>query len=525
MVHTRPTLPSGHGELTIRPAYDQWSDLVERNRLASAAWVFDVGGYSVGRLRALARSEVLAVAMMFSQRLNVGVRASSDGTAPLIVTGHQPLLYHPGVWVKDFLLDRLAVDMGADSLDLVVDTDGFDFVSVTAPCLDAGVTRCKQVLAVGQKDSCFALTPVPSKAHIDVFRSSTAAALSGLSAPAVSRHFGVFCDALESSLPDAHTMAELVTIARRRYEQSANSGYLEALLTDVVETESFRRFVVHLALDALAFATAYNQSLEDYRSLTKTRSVAQPFPNLALRDDAIELPFWVIDEGRRRTLWVTDDPQGGVGVRTEDKLICVLPTDPASAADVLADCGVVLAPKALTLTLFIRMFVSDFFIHGIGGGRYDRVTDDVIRSYFGVEPPSYVVASLTMYLPLGAQVVTEADVATLKEQLHRLEHNPDALLGEVEFDTPDEGAAAQRLAREKSDLVARIKDPDADKKAIGTRIRQVNLELSTLLGAVREQLHTELERLEMQLRASDVLTDRTYPFCFWDPAEVADKIR
>jgi len=26
-------------------------------------------------------------------------------------------------------------------------------------------------------------------------------------------------------------------------------------------------------------------------------------------------------------------------------------------------------------------------------------------------------------------------------------------------------------------------------------------------------------------QAADVLTDRTYPYCLWDPLEVADKVR
>ena len=44
------------------------------------------------------------------------------------------------------------------------------------------------------------------------------------------------------------------------------------------------------------------------------------------------------------------------------------------------------APGALTLTLFARVCLGDFFIHGIGGGKYDEVTDAIIRDYFGIEP-------------------------------------------------------------------------------------------------------------------------------------------
>ena len=57
----------------------------------------------------------------------------------------------------------------------------------------------------------------------------------------------------------------------------------------------------------------------------------------------------------------------------------------ASAATAASDVQS-LRPRALTLTLFARVCLGDFFIHGIGGGKYDEVTDAIIRDYFGIEP-------------------------------------------------------------------------------------------------------------------------------------------
>ena len=52
-----------------------------------------------------------------------------------------------------------------------------------------------------------------------------------------------------------------------------------------------------------------------------------------------------------------------------------LPRGRATPSASLQASGTPIAPKALALTLFARMFVCDLFIHGVGGGRYDRVTD------------------------------------------------------------------------------------------------------------------------------------------------------
>jgi hypothetical protein len=475
-------------------------------------------------MRTLARSEALAVAAGFSAKLKVEVRRPGDSGGPLIATGHQPELYHPGVWIKDFLLDRLAVQIGANAFDIVVDTDGFESVALTAPCIDTEVDRCRLYLAIGSEEGCFASAAVPSESEIEDFCQSADAMLATLPAPSVRRHFSLFCEQLRSAAPDAENLAELVAIARRRYEASAHTGYLEAPLTALARTESFRRFVAHLALDSSAFAGTYNTELQQYRALSKTRSRAQPVPDLEILDGAVELPLWGIEAGRRSTLWVKPLEQGAVTLYTASGLRIDLPGDPGAAAAALARANVLIAPKALTLTLFVRMFACDLFIHGIGGGRYDVVTDGIIRRYFGVEPPRFAVASLTMYLPLGAHIVSEDEVAFAKERLQRLEHNPDALLTEIEFDSEEERGRAVALAAEKRGLVDAIAGPDADKKSIGLRIREVNRELSGILSPLRAEFEADLAHLEGQLRASSILTDRTYPFCFWEPAEVADKL-
>ena len=240
----------------------------------------------------------------------------------------------------------------------------------------------------------------------------------------------------------------------------------------------------------------------------------------------VELPLWLLADGARTTVFAERLADGATLLTGADgAVIASLPAAPEAALTALDDAGPLIAPKALALTLYVRSFACDLFIHGVGGGRYDRVTDGVCRRYYGVEPPAFVVASITMYLPLGAHIVTEDEVAEARAQLNRLEHNPDALLGEVEFDSAQEQATALALSAEKAALVSQIAAPDADKKALGMRIREVNAALAELLAPLREGMEAQLAALEGQLAASEILTDRTYPFCFWSPLEVADKAR
>ena len=521
MARIRQTLPAGHGEVVTRPGYDEWAALAREGARISATWDASLCGVPVSGLRALARREALAEATSFSSRIGTPIRRVEAEPELVVVTGHQPEFYHPGVWIKDFLLQRLSDETGAAAIDLVVDSDGFEVLEVHSPCLRPEVRVCRAYLAVGESDGCYACAPVPSPSDVDLFCKAGAEHLSTLSAPALGHHFARFCEGLRAALPGARNLAELVTFARRRFEASAGSDYLELPVTAMARSEAFATFATHLALDARAFASAYNAALADYRERSGTRGAAQPFPDLAVDGDLVELPFWLLGGGRR-TLWARTGARPALVV--DGVTVCEL-GDPAEAPGRLLEAGLALAPKALALTLFTRLLVADLFIHGVGGGRYDQVTDDVFRRYLGIEPTPFVVASMTVYLPLGARVVTDAEVEAATMALNRFRHNPDQMLDDVEFDTAEDHTNAVALAGEKTSLVRAIAAPDADKKVVGARIREANARLAALLAPWEKELESDLDELRRMQQASEILTDRTYPFCFWSPEEIADKAR
>ncbi|TLM73374.1 MAG: hypothetical protein FDZ70_07770, partial [Actinobacteria bacterium] len=187
MAHARPSVPQGHGELLVQPPYADWASIAEANRAAAAAWDARIGGLPAAELRALARREACDAAASFSARIGVPV-AAADPAGLLVMTGHQPELYHPGVWVKDFLLQRLADDTGATAIDLVVDSDGFDTVAAVFPCMRPEAARCRATLAVAAPGACYGCTPAPDAAQAAAFRAAGADALGTLPTPALARH-------------------------------------------------------------------------------------------------------------------------------------------------------------------------------------------------------------------------------------------------------------------------------------------------------------------------------------------------
>lgn len=508
--------PAGPGAaLVCSPPFELWQGVAEANAAAANGWP-----RSLRELRRLAREETVEEARRFTA--GMGLSMAADGGQGLIVmTGHQPILYHPGVWAKDFLVQRFADETGALGIDVVVDTDACSGVALRVPLVDDRVSVLEVPLIPAHPGAAFAQVRMPDDAARRAFRDAGASAVSGLNAPELESRFSTFCDALEAAAAGAVTPGELITAARRRYEQAAATAYLEILASSQTRFGSFRAFAASILTDAARFRQLTNAELHAFRARTKTRSAAQPFPDLAEGvDGRIEAPFWLLESGRR--LAVSVDGRGGLYV--EEDRIAELGATPDGAAEALADQDISLAPRALALTMFQRMFVADMFVHGTGGGRYDQVTDAVIRGFFGVEPPRYAVATLSMALPLVTHTVTDAEVSEVASRLHRLQHSPETLIHDAVLADDETREAAAELARRKAGAVAAIAVAGADRKALGREIREVNERLAALLEPMRRDLEEESARLSAARDDHAVLTDRTYSFCLFDPREVKERV-
>src|SRR5262245_17227431 len=117
--------PSGDGEQLIVPDRQELPRLVEQNRRASHSPDDSPFGRPWSELIRAARHETLERAIGYTASYHslpkVDINAVVD--APLIVGGHQPQLFHPGVWLKNFELSRLAERVGGTALNLIVDSD------------------------------------------------------------------------------------------------------------------------------------------------------------------------------------------------------------------------------------------------------------------------------------------------------------------------------------------------------------------------------------------------------------------
>ena len=129
--------PSGDGQTLVAPSWLALPDTVARNREQLSYVQYDVQGRSLADLSAAARRGLLAKSLAYtSQYREVPDRwrniTSIDGV-PFLLSGHQPELFHPGVWYKNFVLGSLARKLDGVGIHLLIDSDTCRSASIRVP--------------------------------------------------------------------------------------------------------------------------------------------------------------------------------------------------------------------------------------------------------------------------------------------------------------------------------------------------------------------------------------------------------
>ena len=501
-------IPERSGEVLIDPPLAHVPALLDAGQARTWGRA-EVLGIALGEFRRRVRDRALSIA----DSRNPG--EAVDPAAPLVVMGHQPVFFHPGVWFKFFLLTRMAEEVRATALHLRVDTDVAGPIGAPIPVQANHLSRRTEILLDLPADAPIEAAAPPTGRAWEDFCNRVRGHLATLPSPRVRGCFEAFVADAAEARGCADTLGQFLAGARRRYEaRSVPPRYLELAVSALSDTPEFRAFALHLVQDPGGFRTRYNTSLESYRRIHRLRSAANPFPNLDESDGFQETPFWVVRGERRGNLYAQ---RGGdrIRLRTAAESLADLPAGPAGV-DALGASGLRIRPRALTLTMFARLCLGDLFVHGVGGGRYDRVTDEVIAETFGCAPPPYIVATATLMLRLlGDGEVTE-DRRVIERRLIDLQHNPDRYLG-VRSD------AQRRLVDEKWTLIRAVEEmpPGPERRAATHRIRELNSMLAQGLADEIVRVRSQLTALDGSSAALEAASFRGYPFFLFDPTTVS----
>lgn len=535
MNHSRLRAPSSDGALLAIPPLGDATGILARNRAALTGWDYDVQGRSASVLRDRARSEVSALALAFMSEMGMRVPDScdistgEDPTAiPWVVTGHQPELFHPGVWVKNFAASDIARRAGGVSLNLIVDNDLPKSASISVPAVEPeGVRR----IGVGfdiwpEHEVPFEDLPVSDEATFASFPGRVHEVLGTAVSDPLIDHFWALA---MSRRDDLKNVGLRFARARHEIESRWDATNLEIPLSAVCRTDAFLWFLSHLLAQLPRFRTIHNQCLKDYRDSYGIRSRNHPVADLDESDGWMEAPFWAwrAENPRRRPL-LTRQVGRRIELRIagENELLAELPLAPdreaCCAVEVLRELparSVRIRTRALTTTMFARFFLGDIFLHGIGGAKYDELGDAIAERFFGVAPPTFLTLSQTLWLGLPHDPAVAETLDRVRHQRRDAEFNPDRLLVEP---IPGE---ARRLIEAKREAISGPEETRRQRVNRCKEIRRLNRELQSFAEIQRDRLDRQLHVLQSDLITKRIATSREYSLVLHSRRRLEDSMR
>ncbi len=316
---------------------------------------------------------------------------------PIIASGHQPIVFHPGIVSKLIALDHLAQESGAHAVWIVPDQDIVDPALIRLPIGSGKDLAVREVRLggseIGQTPSALC-EPIQIDPDLPTELESLANWISGYEhEDTLARQFGsaiigMLCEQLGINEPTIIYASDLMS--------SVGESLLDSILADPKTA-----------------IQAYN-------------TAAARFPNAGVRplridDNRIELPFWRLN---------TDSRSG----------VYLVPANTASFDRSK------LAPRGLAMTAIMRSLLSDLFIHGTGGYDYDQITTQWFNDWLNQSLAPIVGITADVYLDLNLSELPSTEDAIWTA--HHAKHDP-SLLG-------DESAS-----QSKAQLVQAIQDSKA----------------------------------------------------------------
>jgi hypothetical protein len=525
MAYRRLRAPAADGGLLLDPPAGEIAAIVASNLAERETVDVELGGQSLHELRRAVRNHLVRSARDYtSLYADVSWVDERLVSGRVYLVGHQPELFHPGVWLKNFVLDALAKRDAALAMHVLIDNDEAGTPAIRVPEESRYGPRSDEYFFDHARDARpWEESEIVSEETFRMFGERVSAAIAPLVAdPLVTRLWRHADAALAITGNRGAALAQL----RHRLENEWGVRTLELPLSSLLGSASCDYFVAWLLAELPRFHQIHNAALAQYRALHKLRSASQPLPDLMEQDGWLEAPFWIWREAdaTRRKLFVKRDGrtwwiQDGLGDATTWSHRADCGGNPAGIAAVICSQrinDVKIRPRALVTTMMLRLLASDLFIHGIGGAKYDQVTDQIIADFFGIEPPGFVVASGTRLLPVPRSGTSQRDIDEIYRLLRELDFRPEAHLALDAFPPEDRQRAEQLIAAKREWLRPGIAPEQL--AARHAALAEINAGLGDYVSTRREALQGELSRLHEDLRRQRILGSREFSFCLYPEA-------
>ena len=510
--------------LAVPAMEDAGAMAAENVRLRSTSG-YSLQGRSLAELSRQARVELLAAAQTWTAAYREVQLPSVDPEGLIFLAGHQPELFHPGVWFKNFALGELARRHAAAAVNLVIDSDSMKSSGLPAPGGSVADPRRETVLF----DRADGRLPFEERRILDAnlfagFGRRVAERIAPLVPDPLIRRFWPM---VLQRAQNVDRLGYCLAQARHQLEGQWGLQTLELPQSAVCNSEPFQWFLAHLFANIDRFRDCYNRAVQEYRLAHRIRNAAHPVPDLAAEGSWLEAPLWTwtAEQPQRRRVFVCRRGREVVISDRAGQELHVPLTAEGDASDAVGRLmawnrrGVKIRSRALITTLWARLALSDLFLHGIGGAKYDRVTDRLMETFFGLAPPGIMVLSATLYLPIQRPCASEENLRNIRRELRELRYHPEKYLRANPFLAGEADAGA--LIDEKQRW---IRTPVAHENAYRrwNSFRRINSELQPWVAQRRQQLLKLEAETQRALRHERVLGWREYGFCLYPESDLKD---
>jgi len=523
MADTIEKIPKNHGEFYFNPLFPQWKEDALRNRERVVKEI--VWGQSAPKVRAALKL---------------------PGNQPLILSGHQPVFFHPGIWAKCLAASLLAEAVQGTACHKVTDTGlGPEFLHRMPEVEENGKSRCKPIeffhskdLKDQEKTVPYAFLPAPDFAGFKKIFSDVQ-----VYGPAsVKKNAALFEEKFIKGLKENPTWDAFHLFTLKMLDEFSGTSRLYLTASKLWASEPFLEFVTYWLTHLSELSETYNASLDEFRKKYQIKHDLTPLPNLKFEDWWFEIPFWGVTKyHQRHSLWAKKDGKHFL-LRTKGSES----TFTISLDDFQRDLSglpISLWPKAMPQTLFCRFYLCDYFIHGVGGSVYEEVNDIFFEKLFKLKALSFGTVTATYFVEPEEEKAVENILsyeAKVQWWERALSQNPEYLFTKKEswekelphfmlaafkecFNKP----ALQKLAAEKDKLLTEMKTA-ANKPEIAKKIKETNFTLYEGYTEVIRVLEQGLLDMDKVKTTKDVLSYRQYPFFCYPPKvfeEMKEKMR
>lgn len=424
---------------------------------------------------------------------------------PRIATGHQPVIYYPGLLFKDFFTGEAATELGGSVLNMVVDTDQAQLEMPVPTRKDGELHKARVRLSNPQGKAYTAFRP--SRQSIDHFLGQTEQHLHALSVNPILESFQAHKKSLCQLLDQGHSLVHSISLLRQRLNNQWGFSPAELTVSHLAGSYAYFHYLWYIIQHIHPYTRHYNQAVEQGK-----KDDYQPVKFLQSKDGWYELPFWLSEQGRRLPVMVYKDSMKMIFRSHQAGRDTTISLDGKDETSIISEMQekLVLYPKATALTQIIRLFLSELFIHGRGAVEYEKINNAFLQNFFDMESRLHFFAVTgDIFLPLVNDLPPYQELKKAhrgkSKWLKQVSRNPEDHL---------EDGLSERY-KEKKKQVARMMSQEESpekRKSYHRQLEALNEEMKELLAGKIEETRKELQRYENLLQNKEVYYERQYPY-------------